>query len=69
MYGCMDACMYVCMYVCIYVCMNVCVYAYMYIYVCIIYRGELFGGDVLPKIGGGIFRGNCPGKLSYIPIL
>ena len=35
--------MYVCMYV--------------YVYVCIMYRGIVQGVNVLPKMGGGIVRG------------
>src|SRR6218665_655810 len=73
---CMCVCMYVCvcmcacMYLCMYVCMYMCVYAYMYMFVCIIYWGELSGGNVLPKTGGGIVRRNCPGgvvqgEMSY----
>ena len=41
---------HVCICMCMYV--YVCVYAYMYMYVCIIYWGELSGGNVLPKTGG-----------------
>src|SRR6218665_2382454 len=55
MYVCLY--MYACMYVCMYVCMYICVYAYMYVYVCIIYRGELSGGNVLPKLGGELSGG------------
>ena len=56
---CACMCVYVCVYVCIYVyvCMRTCICI---MYVCIIYRGELSGGNVLPKTGGGIVRGNCP---------
>src|SRR6218665_2436115 len=30
-------------------------------YVCIIYRSNCLGVNVLPKTGGRIVRGNCPG--------
>ena len=65
MYVCLY--MYVCM--CMYVC--VCVYVYAYMYVCMSVpqymfwggnvRGEMSGGNVLLKTGGGIVRG----ELSY----
>src|SRR6218665_3375814 len=56
MYACI--CMYVCMYVCVYV--YVCVF--IYVYVCMHnILGGIVRGNVLPKTGGGIARGNCPG--------
>src|SRR6218665_1279867 len=61
MYVCI--CMCVCMYVCMYECMYVCVCVYVCIYVCVhnILGWELSRGNVLPKTGGGIVRGDCPG--------
>ena len=54
-----------CVYVCVYVYVCVC----MHVYVCMHnIWGELSGGNVLPKTGGGIVRGivrgKCPGELS-----
>src|SRR6218665_1083359 len=83
MYACICMYVYVCMYVCVYmyVCMYVCmcVYAYMCMYVCITYWGNCPGGNVLPKTGGGIVRGeivrgncpggNCPGGIVLHPSL
>ena len=59
MYVCMCVCMYVCVCIHVYVCMH----AYMCMYVCMhnILGGELSGGNVLPKTGGGI----SGGELSY----
>src|SRR6218665_4157528 len=62
---CMCICMCVYMYVCMYVCMHMRVYAYMYMFVCIIYWGELFGGNVLPKTGGGIVQGELSGGIVH----
>src|SRR6218665_1605838 len=77
MYVCTCICMCVCMcvYVCMYVCMYMCMYAYMHMYVCIIFWGELSGGNVLPKTGGGIVRSELSGGelsgegMSYTPKL
>jgi len=55
-------CVYVCMYVCMYVCINVTMRVCIHVYACMHnISGELSGGNVLPKTGGGIVRGNCPG--------
>src|SRR6218665_1864071 len=61
-YVCMYMYACICMYVCI--CMCVCMYVYVCVCVCIhVYvsmhniLGELSGGNVLPKTGGGIVRG------------
>src|SRR6218665_800088 len=77
MYACI--CMYVYVYMYIYVCVYVCVYMHvcMYVYVCVCIHvyvcmhnilGELCGGgNVLPKTGGGIVPGNCPGGKCPTP--
>src|SRR6218665_1347954 len=66
MYVCVCVYMYVCMYVCI--CMHVCKILCMYMCVCIhvyVCMHNIWGncpwGNVLPKTGGGIVRG----ELSY----
>ena len=48
-------CVCICMSVCMYVSMHTCIYIYAY------YIGESSGGNVLPKMGGGIVRR----ELSY----
>src|SRR6218665_3329257 len=73
MYVCICMYMYVCVYVCVYVCMHVCMcmcvcmHTCVCMYVCITYLGGIVrGGNVLPKTGGGIVRGELSrGELSY----
>ena len=61
MYVCVYVCVY--MYVCMYVCVSVCIHVYECMHNIL---GELSGGNVLPKTGGGIVRGGLSrGELSY----
>jgi len=55
---------YVCVYVYVYIYARMCMHTCICMYVCIIYRGELSGGNVLPKMG----EGNCPGGIVLHPI-
>src|SRR6218665_3361814 len=59
MYVCICMCVCMCVYVCVYVCMYVYVCVCIHVYVCMhnILGAELSGGNVLPKMGGGIVRG------------
>src|SRR6218665_116869 len=60
MFVCVCICMDVCMYICICVCMHTCICMYV---ICMHnISGELSGGNVLPKMGGELSRGNCPGN-------